>query len=357
MAPPVSLRRLVSGRLAFAAAAAALLGAVPLSAQPSEARAMQPSVDALVRALQQKDFQLLAPYLDDTFHAPNLPAPAARQILAQVVASGARIPRAVAVESVTPEGENLRVTARFEFEDGARPIGLLLTPAAKFVEIPLFRVNLAPGMTPEAAAGAMGGGGMRVRSGTPPANGGMPAGPPPAPARPQDAAPQDGLREELLRMRETDQRHRTQENPSPEAMRAQAELDRANVRRLEEIVASQGWPGASRVGQDASVAAFLVLQHAEQAVQERMLPLVRDAAASGELLPSMAAMLEDRVRMRRGEKQLYGTQLREDPATGRAALWPVEDEAQVDARRAAVGLPPLAMYLRGFGIDYVPPAQ
>jgi hypothetical protein len=60
--------------------------------------------------------------------------------------------------------------------------------------------------------------------------------------------------------------------------------------------------------------------------------------------------------MRRGEKQLYGSQLKSDPATGKLELWPVEDEAHVDQRRAAVGLPPLAQYLAAFGLQYTPPA-
>lgn len=350
----------VRGRLAGAVLlAAALAGAPVLSAQQPGAPAMHEAVDALTRALQQRDFAILSPYLDATYQAPNLPAPMARQLLQQVVASGTRVPRAVEVESVTPEGENVRVATRFDFADGSRSLGLLLTPAGRFVEVPLFRVTLAPGMTPEAAAGALQGG-VRVRAGAPP-EGGVRVAPPSAPAAaPAAARPpaEPALRQELLQMQARDQQHRAAAggDPSGERMRAQAALDSANARRLEEIVARHGWPGATLVGQDGSVAAFLVLQHADAGVQERYLPLVRDAARSGELLPSMAAMLEDRVRMRRGEKQLYGTQLRTEAGGGAPTLWPVEDEANVDARRAAVGLPPLAQYLRGFGIEYRPPA-
>jgi hypothetical protein len=39
-------------------------------------------------------------------------------------------------------------------------------------------------------------------------------------------------------------------------------------------------------------------------------------------------------------------------------LYPIEDEANVDARRDAAGLEPLAEYLkRVFGIDYAPPKK
>ena len=39
-------------------------------------------------------------------------------------------------------------------------------------------------------------------------------------------------------------------------------------------------------------------------------------------------------------------------------LYPIEDEENVDARRATVGLGPLAPYLKkAFDIDYVPPKK
>jgi len=43
--------------------------------------------------------------------------------------------------------------------------------------------------------------------------------------------------------------------------------------------------------------------------------------------------------------------------TNRPELWPIEDEEDVDARRASVGLMPLAEYLKRFGLDYSSPAK
>jgi hypothetical protein len=66
-------------------------------------------------------------------------------------------------------------------------------------------------------------------------------------------------------------------------------------------------------------------------------------------------MLEDRILMKEGRKQIYGTQVYSGPETGgKLQLYPIEDEAHVDERRAAVGMPPLAEYLRAFGLDYKP---
>ncbi len=52
-------------------------------------------------------------------------------------------------------------------------------------------------------------------------------------------------------------------------------------------------------------------------------------------------MLEDRIRILEGGKQRYGTAFDWDD-NGAMSPQPIEDPDGVDARRAAVGLPPLA---------------
>ena len=170
------------------------------------------------------------------------------------------------------------------------------------------------------------------------------------------------LRAELLKILEEDQRHRKELSETmkpgaradPERLHRidveQAALDEANVKRLVALLDSGGWPTAAAVGADARQAVFLVLQHAPIEVQEKYLPVARNAAAAGELERSSLAMLEDRVLMRRGKNQIYGTQLRTDPVTHKLGLWPIDDAPNVDARRKSVGLEPLADYLRRFGI-------
>jgi hypothetical protein len=124
--------------------------------------------------------------------------------------------------------------------------------------------------------------------------------------------------------------------------------DERHTARLVAIVEEHGWPGVGLVGEDACAGAFLVLQHADLAVQRRFLPLLRAAASAGELPSRHLALLEDRVLVSAGEKQLYGTQVVRH-ADGTVELLPVEDETHVDERRAGVGLEPLAEYLRRFG--------
>lgn len=113
--------------------------------------------------------------------------------------------------------------------------------------------------------------------------------------------------------------------------------------RLGEIVAEHGWPGADMVGEDGAAAAWLVLQHAigKPELMRGCLEHIKTAAAEGRAEKKHAAMLEDRIRVMEGKKQIYGTQYDWDE-NGEMNPNPIEDPDTVDARRAAVGLDTLA---------------
>jgi hypothetical protein len=98
------------------------------------------------------------------------------------------------------------------------------------------------------------------------------------------------------------------------------------------------------VGADASNAAFLILQHAPLARQKALLPLFRRAVSAGNARAADLALLEDRILVGEGKKQLYGSQVTAGPE-GVPRLHPIEDPDNVDSRRSAVGLPPLKEYL------------
>lgn len=174
------------------------------------------------------------------------------------------------------------------------------------------------------------------------------------------------LRAELERMHDTDQAGRSriaavskEKGPMSEEVGAlwqeQTTIDKANLSRLIEIIDEHGWPGKTMVGEKAASGAFLILQHADYEHQKKYLPLVQQAAAAGELEGQHLALLQDRILMREGKKQIYGTQLVSDPETGRWKLHPIEDEAGVDERRASVGLPPMSEYLKLFNLQYEKP--
>lgn len=128
--------------------------------------------------------------------------------------------------------------------------------------------------------------------------------------------------------------------------------DKENFARLEAMIEADGWPKRSVVGEKAATAVFLILQHAPHEAQVRYLPLFREAVRTGEASKSQLALLEDRVLLQSGKKQLYGSQL-VDHGDG-LVFHPIEDEANVDRRRAEMGLEPIAEYAKSFGIEYVP---
>jgi uncharacterized protein DUF6624 len=184
----------------------------------------------------------------------------------------------------------------------------------------------------------------------------------------------EAVRRELVRIGEDDQKRRQEmmelmdrvagsdseklAKKWKQAVDRQNELDGKNRQRLDEIVKEHGWPKRSVFGDEASGVAFLIVQHAELDYQKKYLPLIKEAVAQKEARRSDLAMLEDRILTREGKKQVYGTQLRLNQTTQRMELYPIEDEANVDNRREAAGLEPLAEYLkRVFGIDYAPPKK
>jgi hypothetical protein len=67
-----------------------------------------------------------------------------------------------------------------------------------------------------------------------------------------------------------------------------------------------------------------------------------DAVERDEASPRDLAYLDDRIRVRSGRPQLYGTQFH-DGAAGLEPL-PIEDPELLDERRAAVGMEPFAAY-------------
>jgi hypothetical protein len=136
--------------------------------------------------------------------------------------------------------------------------------------------------------------------------------------------------------------------PPPELARVCDTTDRHDS-RLAQIVEQHGWPGRGLVGEDGADAAWVIAQHADRHhVQRRSwLPLVERAALSGETDPRHFARLSDRIALVDGRRQLFGTYavLHED-GTVNFDPPPEGSLADLDARRAVIGLPPLAADLR-----------
>jgi hypothetical protein len=123
---------------------------------------------------------------------------------------------------------------------------------------------------------------------------------------------------------------------------------------VNKILDERGWLGEEIIGYYGNMALFLVIQHSNLETQEKYLSMIREAVKKGSADPANLALLEDRVALRQGKKQIYGTQLAYDETTGESYVQPLEDPDNVDNRRAAIGLEKLQDYLSGVGMKWDP---
>ncbi len=160
------------------------------------------------------------------------------------------------------------------------------------------------------------------------------------------------LREELLKRMAADVQIRTETTqkykgvPVPPAVQEEMrKIDAENTAWIKPLMKQHGWLGNSLVGVDGATATFLLVQHTPDAeFRKSSLELLQKAFKEGEARGDQLALLTDRVLMLEGKPQRYGTQTR-ITKDGKFEVPPIEDEANVDKRRAEVGLGPLAEYI------------
>ncbi len=155
---------------------------------------------------------------------------------------------------------------------------------------------------------------------------------------------------ELEVVRDRDQKPR-KNGESYSVVRANDSLNLAWVERL---IGKYGWPGKSFVRTWGNNTVFLVIQHADLAVQQKYLPLLVQSVADSQSRPCDLALLQDRVLMRTDKKQIYGSQVVRNSKTGNWEFYPIDDEKNVNIRRSQAGLGPIEDYAKSFGINYLP---
>ena len=146
------------------------------------------------------------------------------------------------------------------------------------------------------------------------------------------------MRDQLMEMMVRDQQVRDEVGDgglsSDAAIARLMAIDNADTRQLKRFIAAYGWPGRALVGDDGASAAWLIAQHTpDHAFMRLCLVLMSAAVAAGDASAKELAYLYDRVALFEGP-----------------TLYPVEDAPDVDARRAAVGLPSMAEYRTGMAI-------
>lgn len=125
--------------------------------------------------------------------------------------------------------------------------------------------------------------------------------------------------------------------------------DSISSHKLFGILDKYGWVGKNRVGSVANQAIWLTIQHADIEKQEKYLPLLRESVNKEESEGWHLAFLEDRILMRKNQKQIYGTQTVWDKDLKKNKIHPIKDVKNVNKKRKKFGLDPIEEYAKKNG--------
>lgn len=157
------------------------------------------------------------------------------------------------------------------------------------------------------------------------------------------------LKEELEEILERDNYNRilwnqaaNNRSESPERIEKLARYalgtDSLNLIKVNKVLSEGGFPRKSQVGEFATFAVCMVFQHNSLEQQKIFLPQLEEAVRSGDVASAFWALLKDRIDVREGRPQKYGTQIGPD-----GKLCPLLDASRVNEWRQEVGLPLLEL--------------
>jgi len=127
--------------------------------------------------------------------------------------------------------------------------------------------------------------------------------------------------------------------------------DHSNLVFATEWIDKNGWPGPQEVGFQGVQALFLIIQHADLQTQKKYYPVILQAEKDGKMLSSNVAILEDRIAVREGREQKYGSQMYYDGIQKKGYVYPLADLENLDALRKARGLQPMKEYKKDWDVN------
>jgi len=131
-----------------------------------------------------------------------------------------------------------------------------------------------------------------------------------------------------------------------------AMTDSINEAAITPILDEYGWLGTNKIGFKANKAIWLVVQHAPLETQENYLPLLEESVSKRESSGEYLAMLADRIRMRKGKPQIYGSQIVRDEKSKQMIVYEVWEPEYINQRRKKVGLSSIEEYVKNWGIEW-----
>jgi hypothetical protein len=115
------------------------------------------------------------------------------------------------------------------------------------------------------------------------------------------------------------------------------EIDSENQKKLLIILDKYGWIEQSKIGLKASEAFFYTIQHSDKDLMLKWFPEFKRLAKINEANKVSCAMMEDRLLMWQGKKQIYGSQANVFRKDKQLAIWPIKDPKNVNKRRKEIG--------------------
>lgn len=119
-----------------------------------------------------------------------------------------------------------------------------------------------------------------------------------------------------------------------------------NEEKITNLLDSKGWPKKEVIGEQGNWTICNVIQHAENDVRIKYLPMMKEAVLAKQLAPRFLVRAQDRIATEQGQLQIYGGQMKYYPETKSFNVWPVFDPENIDKRRAEIGLEPIAEFLK-----------
>jgi len=159
------------------------------------------------------------------------------------------------------------------------------------------------------------------------------------------------LQNEVERLSKTDQAVRPAGKKTWDLEKLAA-TDRADGVEAHAIFAKYGLPTFALVGPQAAQDFDDVIQHQPLAFQKQVLPQMKADVEAGQVSSESYAMLLDRVESYSHQPQTYGENFVCTP-DGKGKPSPIADPADVDRRRAEIGLMPLGLYSKALGELYM----
>jgi hypothetical protein len=150
------------------------------------------------------------------------------------------------------------------------------------------------------------------------------------------------LRDEISRLLQEDQAVRRKDDFDLEKME---EVDRRIAGPLKAILDRYGVPTYEMVGVESAKDFLVMVQHQPPEFRQAVLPRLKANVDAGQADPGTYAMVYDRSQRDQARNQLYGEQLECSPGTGLREA-PIDDEANVNMRRAELGLMRIELYVR-----------